>query len=198
MDLFYSSLSYQRWTALGWWVAHGAVVGLAMVNLMSVVVVGVLCLVAFRTGPVTLTQGWCHPLWAWDVVGLHEGHARQHCFAAEQPSLAKQTTCQSRERRPEDSSQRQEVRGRTGSWVMGGTVKCSGIMMAILEMKRLPLTHFIWSRTELLEWCVIAVVWMRVCLGKQRGLHSGLGGNRWDHTHPNHQGPKPESRGMTT
>lgn len=42
--------------------------------------------------------------------------------------------------------------------IMGGTEKCTGIMAVILEMSRLPLTHFIWSRTELLEWCVIAVV----------------------------------------
>lgn len=44
------------------------------------------------------------------------------------------------------------------------------------DEKWFALTHFIWSRTELLEWCVIVAVWMRVCLGKTGGtLHSGLG-----------------------
>lgn len=51
---------------------------------------------------------------------------------------------------------------------------------------------------------VVGMVCHRRCLnacvfgGKQKGgLHSGLGSNRWDHTHPNHQGPRPESRGTT-
>lgn len=89
-----SNLSYQGWTGPAWWMAHVAVVGLSMMRLVSMVVVAVLRVVALRTGPVPLTQRWRHPLLAWDVVGLHEGHARQHRLAAQQPSLAKQTTCQ--------------------------------------------------------------------------------------------------------
>lgn len=69
----------------------------------------------------------------------------------------------------QDSSQRRGFR-RGGRWgkVMWVTVNTK-TMTVILEMKRLPLTHFIWSRTELLEWCVIAVVWMRVCLRRDKG-----------------------------
>lgn len=67
--------------------AHVAVLRLSVVNLVSVVVVAVLrvSLVALRTGPVPLTQGRHHPLLAWDVVGLHEGHAGQHRLTAQQP-----------------------------------------------------------------------------------------------------------------
>lgn len=44
-------------------------------------------------------------------------------------------------------------------------------MKVILEMRGNPLTHFIWSRTVLLGWCVI-VEW--VCFGgTEGGLHSG-------------------------
>lgn len=80
--------------------AHVAVLRLSVVNLVSVVVVAVLrvSLVALRTGPVPLTQGRHHPLLAWDVVGLHEGHAGQHRLTAQQPGLTTQTTCQSRKR----------------------------------------------------------------------------------------------------
>lgn len=68
-----------------------AVVALSMVDLMSVVVVAVMrAVVAIRTAPVPLTQGWRHPLLAWDIVSLHEGHARQHRLAAQQPSLVMQ------------------------------------------------------------------------------------------------------------
>lgn len=51
--------SYQGWTAPGWRMAHVAVVGLSVVDLVSMVVVAVLrvcLLVALRTGPVPLTQ----------------------------------------------------------------------------------------------------------------------------------------------
>lgn len=93
--------------------AQVAVLRLSVVNLVSVVVVAVLrvSLVALGTGPVSLTQGRHHPLLAWDVVGLHEGHAGQHRLTAQQPGLTTQTTCQSRKNGPlQDSSQRQRVR----------------------------------------------------------------------------------------
>lgn len=79
---------------------HVAVVGLSMVHLVSVVVVAMVCvgLVALRTGPVPLTQGWRHSLLAWDIVRLHEGHARQHRLAAQQPSLVMQRKYQSKSR----------------------------------------------------------------------------------------------------
>lgn len=80
--------------------SHVAVVGLSMVDLVSVVVVAVMRvgLLALRTGPVPLTQSWCHSLLAWDIVSLHEGHARQQRLAAQQPSLVMQTKCQSKSR----------------------------------------------------------------------------------------------------
>lgn len=92
--------SHQRWAAPSWWMSHVAVVGLSVVDLVSVVVVAMMRvgLVALRTGPVPLTQGWCHPLLAWDIVSLHEGHARQQCLAAQQPSLVMQTKGQSKSR----------------------------------------------------------------------------------------------------
>lgn len=67
--------------------------GLTMVDLVSVVVVALMgvALVALRTGPVPLSHGRHHLLLAWDVVGLHEGHAGEHRLAAQQPSLATQT-----------------------------------------------------------------------------------------------------------
>lgn len=96
----YFFLSYQWWAAPSWWMPHVAVMGLSMVDLVSMVVVAMMCvgLVALRTGPVPLTQGWRHSLLAWDIVSLHEGHARQHRLTAQQPSLVIQTKCQSKSR----------------------------------------------------------------------------------------------------
>lgn len=67
-----------------------AVLALSVVNLGPVVVVAVLrvCVVALRTASVALTQGGHHLLLARDVVGLHQGHAGQHCLAAQQARLS--------------------------------------------------------------------------------------------------------------
>lgn len=230
--------------------SHVAVVGLSMVDLVSVVVVAMMCvgLVALRTGPVPLTQGWRHSLLAWDIVRLHEGHARQHRLAAQQPSLVMQTKHQSKIGINHINHHLTELhqaflecglylRVIKAQWANAFTkINPFRLFWSQLRPKEPKWSSLPWLRTQAVvgwrrgcekgteklapgcfwRWKVIrtdpfhmvsnrvvGMVCHRRCLnacvfGENRGDTSlRIRGNRWDHTHPNHRGPRPESRGMT-
>lgn len=174
-------------------------------GLVPMVAVTMLRVVALRTGPVTLTQLWWHPLLARDVVGLHEGHARQHCLAAQQPRLAKtQRACQGRiERSLVGLLTQAGSQGRDGEREAERAGRSHG------KEQRNALASWLWFwRWGDFHWpisygleqsCwngVSSPLFECVCVWVRTGgvLQSGLGNNRRDHqTHPNHRGPKPES-----